>query len=63
MPMTVKEWRLRRDQAGILIGYVLHAPKGKRGEAWRVYYMWRDWKISFREAEERLIKLTGLYRP
>ncbi len=63
MVMSVKEWRVRRDQAGILIGYVLHAPKGKRREAWRIYYAWRDWKISFREAEERLIKLTGLYRP
>ncbi len=54
---------MRRNQAGILIGYVLHAPKGKRREAWRIYYAWRDWKISFREAEKRLIKLTGLYRP
>jgi hypothetical protein len=63
MVMSVKEWRLRRDQAGILIGYVIHAPKGKREKAWEIYSKWNNGIISFREAERQLMALTGLVRP
>ena len=55
-----KEWRKRRDQAGILIGhiYIIHrvAPDLEE-EAWRIYEKWKNEEISF---EEALKKIEGL---
>ena len=58
---TVWEWRKRRSQAGILIGYVFQIPKGSRlrAEAWRVYEDWQEERIGFREAEQRLKRLVA----
>lgn len=61
--MSVKEWRERRDQAGILIGYIIYAPRGRKREAWKVYDDWRKGKLTFSEAERRLKSITGLNRP
>ncbi len=59
MPMTVKEWRKLRDQAGILLGLMDYVPECRKGEAWRIYYLWRDCKITFREAKRRLKSLKS----
>ncbi len=61
--MSVREWRLRRNQAGVLIGMIYSLPPSKRDEARKIYDLWKDWRISFKEAEERLIKLMGLHKP
>ncbi len=56
--MTLKEWRKWRDQAGILLAMFDDAPKDRRNEAWRIYHLWRDWKISFTEAKRRIKALA-----
>ena len=61
--MSYREWRERRNQASILIGYVIHAARGKKREAWRVYNEWRRGKLTFSEAERKLRSITGLNRP
>ena len=59
MGRLYREWR-RRNQAGILLGYVAKAVRAGRGEeAWRIYEEWRSWRISFEEARERLEKLVA----
>lgn len=60
MGRLYREWRKRRDQAGILLGYVAKAVKASHGEeAWRIYEDWRSWRISFEEARKRLEKLLA----
>ncbi len=49
-------FRVRREQASILLHYVVKS--GFTREAWRVYYEWRDGRISFREARRRLLNLV-----
>ena len=58
---SLREWRKRRDQAGILIGYVFQTPKGSRlrEQAWRVYEDWQEERITFKEAEKRLRELAA----
>ena len=58
MPMTVKEWRKWRDQAGILLSLFDLVPEERRNEAWRIYHLWHDWKISFTEAKRRIKALA-----
>ena len=48
-----------RDQAGVLLYMVGKVPKSRRDEAWRIYCLWRDWKISFLEAKRRISALAG----
>ncbi len=60
MGKLYREWRKRRDQAGILLGYVAKAVKTSRGEeAWRIYEDWRSERIGFEEAKKRLEKLLA----
>ena len=58
--MLYKEWRKRRDQAGILIGhiYIIHrvAPDLEE-EAWRIYEKWKNEEISFEEALKKIEEL------
>jgi len=56
--MTLKEWRKWRDQAGILLSLFDLVPEERRNEAWRIYRMWRDFKISFTEAKKRILALA-----
>ncbi len=56
--MSVREWRRRRDQAGILIGMIRDLPPSKQREGRRIYEEWRTWKISFTEAKRRLRALA-----
>jgi len=56
--MKVKEWRKYRNQAGILLHLISLVPKERRSEAWRIYHEWRDWKITFNEAKQRLMELA-----
>ena len=58
MPMSVKEWRLRRDQAGILIGMIYDLPPSKRPAGRRIYEKWMRWEISFSKAKAMLKKLA-----
>lgn len=60
--MSGREWRLRQNQAWILIGYVIYEPEGKKTRPGRPITS-GERKISFEETEERLIKLTDLYGP
>ena len=55
--LSVKEWRRRREQASILIGYVMEAPRGRKREAWRIYREWQEGRITFTEARKRLLAL------
>ena len=57
--MSVKEWRRRRSQAGILIGMIHDLPPSKRGEGRRIYEEWRTWRISFTVAMRRLKALSS----
>ena len=58
MGRLFREWRRLRDQAGILLGYVVEAEEaGKGEEAWRVYEEWKNWRISYEEARKRLERL------
>ncbi len=57
--MTVKEWRQRREQASILIGYVMEAPRDREREAWRIYRDWQEGRIKFTEAREKLLELRN----
>jgi len=57
--MSVKEWRKFRDQAGVLLSMFDDVPESRQEEAWRIYRMWRDWKISFTEAKRRLKALAS----
>jgi len=56
--MTIKEWRKRRNQAGILLSLVMEAPKEKRKEAQRIYREWQKGKITYKQAKKLLIKTT-----
>jgi len=55
-----REWRRRRDQAGILVGhiYIIHrvAPELEE-EAWRIYEKWKVREIEFEEALKKLEEL------
>ncbi len=57
--MTLREWRRWRDQAGVLLSLLDLVPEDRRDEAWRIYYLWRDWKLSFTEAKKRILALAG----
>ena len=57
--MTLREWRKWRDQAGVLLSLLDLVPEDRRGEAWRIYHLWRDWKLSFAEAKKRILALAG----
>ena len=59
MVMSIKEWRKWRDQAGELLFLMSRVPPSRRGEAWRIYHLWRDWKLSFAEARKRILALAG----
>ena len=58
MIVTAKEWRMRRDQAGILANriYIIHrvAPDLEE-EAWRIYKKRKKGEISFEEALDTLL--------
>ena len=58
---SVREWRRRRDQAGILIHYVVQTPRGSslRKKAWKVFEEWQEERITFEEARERLERLAA----
>ena len=58
---TAREWRKRRDQAGILIGYVFQTPKGSRlrSQAWRIFRQWQEEEITFKVAEKKLRELAA----
>ena len=58
MGRAYMEWRRMRDQAGILLAMFDEIPESRRGEAWRIYHAWRDWKISFTEAKRRIKALA-----
>ena len=55
-----RKWRKRRDQAGILIGYIyiIHriAPDLEE-EAWSIYENWKNEEINFEEALRKLEEL------
>lgn len=53
----MKGFRARRAKASILLGYVIRA--GFSEEAWKTYFDWRDGKIRYREALERLKRLVA----
>lgn len=55
--LSVREWRRRREQASILIGYVMEAPRGRKREAWRIYREWQEGRMKFTEAKRRLLGL------
>ncbi len=52
------EWRRMRDQAGELLFLMSRVPPSRRGEAWRIYHLWRDWKLPFTEARKRILALA-----
>ncbi len=58
MGRAYMEWRRMRDQAGELLFLVGKVPPSRRGDAWRIYHLWRDWKISFTEAKRRIKALA-----
>ena len=55
--MSLREYRKLRAQASILLFYVAKADCSE--EAWKIYYAWRDGRISYREALLRLKKLAA----
>jgi len=55
--VNLREFRKLRARASILLGYVIRANFSK--DAWRIYFDWRDGKLSYREALERLRKLAA----
>ena len=58
--MSLKEFRKQRNRAGILLGLVYDAMKQGRGEeAKKIYNMWRQGKITYRQALARLKKLVN----
>ena len=56
--MSVREWRLRRNQAGVLIGMIYSLPPSKRDEARKIYDLWKSWRISFAKAKKRILALA-----
>ena len=57
---SLKEWRKRRDQAGILHYIIAGIPRGPlREQAWQVYEDWQEERITFKEAEQRLRELAA----
>jgi len=50
----LEEWRERLSRLLKLVGEA-----GDTREAWQVYYQYRDGKITFREAEEKLKRLAA----
>ena len=60
MGRLYREWRRRRNQAGVLLARVFDAEDmGYGREAWRVYEEWRTGKIGFEEAKKRLEELLA----
>ncbi len=58
--MSLKEFRKQRNRAGILLGLVYDAMKQGRGEeAKKIYSMWREGKITYRQARTKLKKLIN----
>ena len=58
--MSLKEFRRERNRAGRLLGLVYDAMKQGRGEeAKRIYSMWKNGKITYRQALARLKKLAN----
>ncbi len=56
---TVREWRMRRDQAGILHGIIVKIPRGSlRKQAWQIFHQWQEEEITFKEAEKKLRELA-----
>ena len=58
MVMSVREWRVRRDQAGTLIGMIHDLPPSKRRLGREIYERWLRWEISFPEAKAMLRELA-----
>jgi len=50
----LEEWRERLSRLLALVGKA-----GDTSEAWQVYYQYRDGKITFRQAEEKLRELAA----
>ena len=59
MGRVYQEWRRMRDQAGELLFLIGDVPPSRRRDAWAIYHLWRDWKISFAEARRRIKALAG----
>ena len=53
----LEKWRERLSRLLALVGEA-----GDTREAWQVYYQYRDGKITFREAEEKLKRLAAKAR-
>ena len=53
---ALKQYRRLRDEAGVLLSYVVDA--GNTREAWRIYHEWRDGKLTYREALKKLRRLV-----
>ena len=49
----LEEWRSRLSRLLVLVGEA-----GDSEEAWKVYYAYRDGRITLKEAEERLKALA-----
>ncbi len=60
--MTDKEFRKYRNQAGILIGLIVEIPREYRRTGWRIYEKWKNWKITYREAKQKLEKLAKKHK-
>lgn len=53
---NLKDFKTRHEQASILLDYVIESGFDKR--AWRIYFEWRDGKITYQKALRKLKRLA-----